>query len=416
MSNLRLSAPQNIFLNGLNTKFRAYVGGFGSGKTFVGCLDLLIFASRYPKTVQGYFGISYPSIRDIFYPTLEEAAELMGYQVKIKTTDKEIELYRNGRFYGTIIARSMDNPSTIVGFKIARAMCDEIDTLPKQKAQDAWRKIIARMRLVIDGVENSIGVTTTPEGFRFVYEQFARNTKKHYSMVQASSYENAKNLPADYIESLLETYPENLVKAYVSGEFVNLTSGMVYNSYDRAKHRSRETIRPQEPLYIGLDFNKGKMAARVFVKRDNGWHCVDEINNGLDTPAVIETIRTKWALLGHKISIYPDSSGKNGSSKGASITDISLLTAAGFRCFYKETNPFVKDRVNAVNIAFQNGKIWVNDALAPRAADDLEQQIYDDNGEPDKKNDQDHGNDAFGYFVAYEMPIIKPIAQAPRIY
>ena len=64
-----LSAPQGIFLNGLNTKFRAYVGGFGSGKTFVGCLDLLTFAAQHPGTVQGYFGATYPSIRDIFYPT-----------------------------------------------------------------------------------------------------------------------------------------------------------------------------------------------------------------------------------------------------------------------------------------------------------------------------------------------------------
>ena len=29
---LNLSAPQDIYLNGLNNKFNAYVGGFGSGK------------------------------------------------------------------------------------------------------------------------------------------------------------------------------------------------------------------------------------------------------------------------------------------------------------------------------------------------------------------------------------------------
>jgi hypothetical protein len=75
-----LSAPQHLFLDpihGLDTKFRAYVGGFGSGKTFVGCIDLLKFFGEHPKTTQGYFGVSYPSIRDIFYPTFEEAAEMV---------------------------------------------------------------------------------------------------------------------------------------------------------------------------------------------------------------------------------------------------------------------------------------------------------------------------------------------------
>ena len=68
---LKLSAPQNVFLNGLGTKYRAYVGGFGSGKTFIGCIDLLLFFASNPRTTQGYFGISYPSMRDIFYPTFE---------------------------------------------------------------------------------------------------------------------------------------------------------------------------------------------------------------------------------------------------------------------------------------------------------------------------------------------------------
>ena len=154
-----------------------------SGKTFVGCLDLLTFAGRHPGTVQGYFGPTYPSIRDIFYPTFEEAAELLGFRVDIKETNKEVHLYRGRKYYGTVICRSMDNPGAIIGFKIARALVDEIDTLPKAKAENAWRKIIARMRLKIDGVENGIGVTTTPEGFLFVYEHFANEPKASYSMV-----------------------------------------------------------------------------------------------------------------------------------------------------------------------------------------------------------------------------------------
>ena len=102
-----LSAPQDIFLNGLKTKYRAYVGGFGSGKTFVGCVDLLTFFGKHPGTVQGYFGISYPSMRDIFYPTFEEAAHMMGFTVVIREANKEAHVYRNGFYYGTVICRSM---------------------------------------------------------------------------------------------------------------------------------------------------------------------------------------------------------------------------------------------------------------------------------------------------------------------
>lgn len=404
---MNLSAPQNIFLNNLNTKFRAYVGGLGSGKTFVGCLDLINFFASHPKTVQGYFGPSYPSIRDVFYPTFEEAASMQSFDVDIKEGNKEIHIYRSGFYYGTVICRSMDRPGSIIGFKISRALVDEIDTLPKRKAEQAWRKIIARLRLVIPGVENGIGVTTTPEGFMFVYDTFARDPSKSYSMVQASTYENAINLPPDYIDSLVETYPDALIDAYVDGRFVNLTNGSVYRSFNREVNGSKELIVRGEHLSIGMDFNVGKMAACVFVERGKDYHQAAEIKKGIDTPWMIATIKEKWP--NHPITIYPDSSGKNASTKGASTSDISLLSSAGFRVSAKTSNPRVKNRVNSVNKCFENKKVWINVKECPETTRCIEQQPYDDNGEPDKSVDMDHHPDAFGYFCDYKFPINKPV-------
>ena len=402
-----LSDPQGTFLHGLNTKFRAYVGGFGSGKTFVGCLDLMNFAVEHPGTVQGYFGISYPSIRDIFFPTFEEAAGMLGYSVDIKTANKEVHIYTKTRKYvGTIICRSMDKPSSIVGFKISRALVDEIDVLPADKAKQAWQKIIARLRLVIPGVENGIGVTTTPEGFRFVYSCFAENPTDSYSMVQASTYENQLYLPPDYISSLRETYDEELASAYIDGNFVNLTSGSVYRQFSRDTCASTETIQLEEPLYIGQDFNVGKMASVIHVQRGEVWHAVDEICNGVDTPSTCDTIKERYP--DHNIIVYPDASGNNKSSKGASLSDVSIMEKAGFSIRAKKANPFVKDRVLAVNNAFSSGRLKVNVDKCPEYTKCLEQQAYDKDGVPDKKTGHDHMNDAGGYPIIYEMPVNRP--------
>jgi hypothetical protein len=405
---LSLSNPQSVFLSGLNTKYRAYVGGFGSGKTFVGCLDLLIFAGQHPGTIQGYFGPTYPAIRDIFYPTLTEAAEMMGYRVQVMESNKEVHLYRGAKYYGTIICRSMDNPNSIVGFKIARALVDEIDVLAPDKANNAWNKIIARMRLVIPGVVNGISVTTTPEGFKWVHSAFANDPKPSYSMVQASTYENADYLPPDYIETLIETYPPQLISAYLNGEFVNLTSGSVYNAYDRLLCSSKETIGHGERLYIGQDFNVGKMASVVYVKRGDVFHGVEELVDLYDTPALILAIDARYK--GHTISLYPDASGNSRKTNDASTSDIAMLRQAGYDVRVNGANPAVRDRILAVNAGLSHGKIKINTAKCPEFVRCLEQQSYDKNGEPDKKNGFDHMNDAGGYPIAYEMPIRKPIA------
>lgn len=406
---LALSEPQAVFLKDLGTPFRAYVGGFGAGKTFVGCLDLLLFAGQHPGVVQGYFAPTYRDIRDTFWPTLDEAAEMLGFRTDIRRADKEVHLFRGRSYYGAILCRSMDDPGGIVGFKIARAICDEIDILPMDKALAAWRKIMARMRLVVPGTENGIGVTTTPEGFKFVYQTFKREPKASYSMVQASTYENEDYLPPRYIETLRESYPPELIDAYLLGEFVNLTSGTVYRSYQREAHRSAERIRDGEPLHIGQDFNVNNMASVVCVPRGDNWHAVAELQGIRDTPALIDTLREKYP--GHHITIYPDASGKSHKTVDASINDLALLRQAEFSVKAKDSNPAVKDRILSVNTAFSKGRLLVNDTACPALAEALEQQAYDKNGQPDKSAGFDHHVDALGYLVNWNLPVRKPMAR-----
>ncbi|MEL6311135.1 MAG: terminase family protein, partial [Pseudomonadota bacterium] len=364
-----------------------------------------------------YFAPTYRDIRDTFWPTIEEAAELLGFRIKLRKADREVDLYRGRSWYGKIICRSMDEPGSIVGFKIARGLVDEIDIMARDKARAAWRKIIARLRLQVAGVVNGIGVTTTPEGFRFVYETFARTPetegerqrRKLYSMVQASTHENAKYLPPDYIATLQADYPAELIDAYLLGKFVNLTAGTVYRSYDRVKNRSAVQIEPDDHLHIGQDFNVGNMASAVHVERDDGWHAVDELTGLMDTPDLIDRLGKRFPE--HKITIYPDASGGSRKSVNASLSDIKLLKQAGHTVKARATNPAVKDRVLAVNSAYSGRKLWVNDRGCPRLSEALEQQAYDKNGEPDKSGGFDHINDAAGYFTHWTMPVVKPKAQ-----
>lgn len=420
----KLNSPQAEFIF-MPQKFRAFVAGYGSGKTWVGCCALLNHFRQYPNINAGYFAPTYTHIRDIFYPTIEEVAEDWGFEVDIKVSDKEVRVFRNGQQVGLVKCRSMDKPSSIVGFKIGHAVVDELDVMETKKAALAWRKIIARMRYKIEGLKNGVDVTTTPEGFKFTYEQFVKAVREnkelenHYGLIHASTYENEANLPDDYIQSLKDTYPENLIEAYLNGQFVNLTSGTIYHQFDKKLNVSNETIKENETLYIGMDFNVGKMSAVVCVKRDGLPHAVDEIVNGYDTPDVIRVIKERyWQYENGKyiktceIRIYPDASGKSRKSVNASETDLQLLRDAGFYICAKDSNPPVKDRINAVNAMICNAsgqrRFKVNVSKCPVLVECLEQQVWGDNGEPDKKGGKDHTNDAIGYFLYYDYPLTKP--------
>ncbi|WP_236175355.1 terminase large subunit domain-containing protein [Pseudomonas pseudonitroreducens] len=426
-----LNVPQGQFL-ALPHKFRAFVAGFGSGKTWVGSAGICKHVWEWPGINSGYFAPTYPQIRDIFFPTIEEVAFDWGLKVKTKEGDKEVEFYAGGKYRSTTICRSMEKPQTIVGFKIGHGLVDELDVLTVTKAQHAWRKIIARMRYNVDGLRNGVDVATTPEGFKFVHQQFVKQLREKphlsdlYGLIQASTYDNELNLPEDYISSLMESYPPQLIQAYLEGQFVNLTSGTVYHAFDRRLNGCSDERQPGEVLHIGMDFNVGKMSAVTHVKRDGLPRAVDEIMNGYDTPDMIRKIKERyWRFDGNtyqktcEIIVYPDASGDSRKSVNASTTDLALLKQAGFQVKAPAANPPVKDRVNAMNAMFCNAngerRYLVNADRCPTYADCLEQQVWAESGEPDKSQGADHANDAGGYFIHNQFPIVRRVAVATQL-
>ena len=419
---IRPTQPQADF-HAMTCKFPAFVGGFGTGKSETMANQAFMDASHSSDALIGLYEPTYDLIRLIMAPRIEE--KLQQYGIRYKYNKSENIIYTSSTQFGDFILRTMDNPARIVGYETYRAHCDELDTLNEDKAREAWGKIIARNRQRPSGIVdpfNRVSAYSTPEGFRFMYKTWGRNPRQGYEMVRASSYTNPF-LPPDYLESLKATYEPQVFDAYANGQFVNLTSGSVYCQFSRLHNHTTREWDGRESLHIGCDFNVGRMCSVTHVVDGDEPRAVDEITGGYDTPDMIRMIKQRyWKEIGNdeyertcQINIYPDASGKNRKSVGASETDISLMRDAGFSVHVNMKNPAVKDRVNAMNAMLCNSKgerrYLVNTVKCPTYTEKLEQQIYK-NGEPEKDGSEDV-NDAGGYFIAYKYPIQKPIAHIP---
>lgn len=404
-----LSKPQ-FKLVATKSQYPAMVAGFGAGKTKALISRALYLKSNYPNQNIAYYLPTFDLVRNIGFPRFSEELENLNARYKINKVFHTVDIEN----CGSIIFRSMDTPERIVGYEVADSLVDELDTLKTEQARTAWQKIIARNRQKKpDGSLNTAAVGTTPEGFRFVYEQWGRERKQGYELIKASTYSNSRNLPEGYIEALESTYPSNLLAAYLEGEFVNLTNGAVYPSFDRRLNFTNETIKPNEPLHIGMDFNVGKMAAVVHILRNDKPHAVMEYVGVLDTPAIIRLIKDRHQ--GHKIYLYPDATGKNREANNASVSDISLLRDAGFQIMANPTNPAVKDRILSMNAIIERRDYLVNPDTCPMYVEGLERQAYNKFGEPDKEGGFDHAVDAGGYFITYRYPIMKNTIQRVKV-
>ncbi|MEM1189932.1 MAG: terminase family protein [Pseudomonadota bacterium] len=401
---IRPTVPQDRFIRS-TAKYPAFVGGLGSGKTEALVNRAIMRKIESPKTDRAFYEPTYDLIRRIAWPRFEEKLSQLKIPYKLlKSPHNEIKI----KGLGKIIFRSMENPDNIIGYQVHDSDVDELDTLPHEKAAKAWRNIIARNRTKKpDGAMNTIGVATTPEGFRFMYERWELKGDHRYQLIRGSTRSNAHNLPDDYIDELLDAYPEHLHDAYLEGLFANLTSGTVYRCFDRRRNVTDELPRDKEPLHIGMDFNVGEMSAVIHVEREGKPRAVGEVVGGLDTPDMIGIIRRRYGSE-RTITIYPDSTGDNRKSVDASKTDISQLRQAGFRISAPKKNPPVRDRINCMNKGFESGDYLVNVKACPTYTRCLEQQAYNKNGEPDKTQGLDHHPDAGGYFMHRKHPIIKP--------
>jgi PBSX family phage terminase large subunit len=425
-----VTEPQHRLIS-TKSKFPAFVAGFGSGKSS-GLVRRMITKKLENRTCNvGYYFPTFDLVRKIGFPYFQEELDTLKIRHRLNKSLAEIEVFESGK----IIFRTMENPHRIIGYEVADSALDELDVLKTEDAREVWNKVVARNRQKKpNGAFNTIAVGTTPEGFKFVYEIWEKKLLERlrnggdaqgFELIRASTYSNQRNLPKDYIENMFNQYEPALIEAYIMGQFVNLQGGTVYRAFDRKLNHTDETLMPGEALHIGMDFNVANMAAIVHVIRAGEPRAIAEITKVFDTPAIIKTIEARWPNHNVKF-IYPDASGKGRKTVDASKSDLALLQRAdpeikkpAYNIIVDTTNPLVKDRVLAMNGAFCNSfgyrKYKVNTKLCPTYTEHLEQQIYNDKGEPDKDGGHDHTNDAGGYFICKRWPVLKPNAQRARI-
>ncbi len=401
-----LHPGQRAFVDDDQTEILGISAGYGAGKTRALAAKACFMAAAN----QGFTGCvmepTGPLIRDIWQADFEQFLEHyeIPYTFRASPLPEYVLHFPGGD--SKLLCRSFENYSRIIGLNLAYILCDEIDTVNPSICTRAFPKILGRLRA---GNVRQFSAASTPEGFRWMWNTFGSEEAQERTDRKLIRMRTADNpyLPQDFIERLQANYDPSLLKAYLEGQFCNLTTGQVYDRFSRDKHVT--TSIPDvstEPLRVGVDFNIGNMSAVIGVRLDNKLFLIDEISKAHDTDAMAQAIHSR--AQGRKVYIYPDASGGNRSTN-ASRTDIEILESYGFSNQSPKANPPIRDRVASVQALLENGKGEVRLQVAPhckRTIECLELQSYTEAGDPDKDAGYDHMNDALGYLVYRDFSML----------
>ena len=421
MKSYKVFDHQNSFIRS-KAKYPALVAGYGSGKTVAFVLKALLEAGRNPQKTILLAEPTFPMIRDVLQPTLEDILRDLKFPYKYRASEmKYTIMWKNG--WSNIILRSAENYRRWAGLNLAGFGIDEAALLKDDKA---WKMGLSRLR---DGSHLSGWITTTPEGFNFVYDLWKDQPKNGYDLVKGKTTDN-KFLPQDFIESLYENYDNKLIASYIDGEFVNLQYGTCYYGFDRAKNVDQVSYNSSLPIRIAMDFNVDPISCVLFQihKTKPKVRVFDEIqlshSGGQDlmTERLAKLIKDKYPYenpnllqpkhkvdtTGHYIC-YPDPAGKSRHTS-AFMSDHDILRRQGFGLRVKKKAPSVIDSVNAVNKAME---FTIVDPKCKEFIKDLEQVVLKEGTrEIDKANsERTHLTDAFRYSIDYEFPVKRPVTK-----
>jgi phage terminase large subunit len=384
-------------------KFKAYVGGYGSGKTFAGCHEAIRLSALNAGLTGMMLAPTYRMLEDATLPAFIGILEKSGIAYSYKSSTGKMRL----PWGSDIIFRSAENPDRLKGPNLAWVGIDEGAMVSKE----AWDVAISRIRHP-EAKKLSAFITTTPEGFNWLYEEFVEKRRRGYEVIHARTEEN-HYLPQEYVRDLAEAYDPALVRQYLMGEFVDALSGRVYRFNRDAHVRGGLCYSPARPLLLAVDFNVDPMHAAVIQVDGPLVMVVDEVVlSSSNTYELCEEVRSRYPDA-HVVA-YPDPSGRARKTSGATglQSDFAILMQAGFEVRARNSHPAVKDRVNAVNRKLTDAAGQPGIAVSDKCRETIrsfEQTSYKPGSTViDKDRSVEHMTDAIGYLIEYEYPVRPP--------
>lgn len=399
-----LKSQQEFLLN--ENKYCALFGGIGSGKTYIGTFWFLLKALKNPHCL-GFVGAN--TYHQLYHTTLRTLINhLDNFKIHYHIN------YNFGFMYirtSKIIFKSLQNYEDIRGIEIGYFYIDET----RDTKKEAWQVLQGRLRssVVNGGLRGRI--TTSVNGFDWLYEEFVLKEYLDHSFVITKTQDNPY-LPEDYIESLKKSYDERYAKQELEAQFISVNTGQVYYNFDRQKNvRNDIDYQPNLPVWWCIDFNVNPISTcLVQVYQDTIFVFDELVINESSTQELCQAFKQRFDFINpEKVIVYPDPSGKaRKTSAGIGVTDFTILMDNGFKIIRaKNIAPEIKDRINSVCAKIKNSNGQNNLFISNKCKNvimSFEKTSYKENTNlVDKSGNCEHITDALGYMIDYEFPMIK---------
>jgi len=397
--------PSQERFHDCDARFKGFSGPIGSGKSQALCHEAIRLAYVNPGRAGLIGAPTYAMLRDA---TLASLFEILGVNRIPYEHNKAENVITLKDTRSRILVRSLDDFERLRGTNLAWFGVDELT----YTAEEAWLRLEGRLR--DPKASRLCGFAVwTPKGFDWVYRRFIKEPVSGYEAILARPFENRHLLEQipDYYERLQRSYDARFYEQEVLGEYLNVSSGLVYHEFNRELNVLEQAPDPRKPLMWALDFNVDPMSS-VLVQLDGDVvRVLDEIVLSRATTAqACEEFQNRYAMWVEGVEVYGDATGNRKQTTGKSDYDVmrDFFRRNGYtnvKFLNATSNPAVISRVMLVNSMFRSQSGERRLVISPKCRElikDFEEVTFKaDSNVIDKERDskRTHLSDALGYLV-----------------
>jgi hypothetical protein len=398
-------------------RFLALVSGIRGGKTVAGARQAAKDAWNSKKP--GVYGIIAPTFKMLKRTTWREFKIAARFLIAEENKTDMIIKLKNGR---EVHGFSAEDPDSIRNATLCGFWLDEGREC-RGGEDGVWKVLLGRV-LSTDG--RGI-LTTSPNGFDWIYEEFFERKDKDYCLMHFTTFENTY-LRREGIEDLERKYDPKFAAQEIYGKFV-VFEGQVYYTFDRRFNAGDYAFKvcqynPHKPLGLCCDFNVDPMAWTMFQSGKNAQtglnelYFIDEIFiRNSNTVDCCKEFKLRYPNHRAGLLLYGDASGEARHSS-SNVSNYKIiqdeLAAYGIRKHIPSDNPAVVDRVNAVNAMICNSKnerrLFLHPEKCKHLRSDFERVSYKEGSRQiDQSKDKmlTHPSDSAGYMIEKEFSLNK---------
>jgi hypothetical protein len=326
---------------GSEARWTAFLGGWGSGKTWLGARAFLRNVLANPRGVDSL--LAAPFWSTVKRTTLREFRSVVprGMITDESRGERYIEVIGRRVYYG-----SADRPETLDGPTVGAIWIDEARYVKRR----GWEVILSRLRAKKARARRGL-ITSTPGG-EWLEEEF--NTgRPERAAFHASTRENARNVGDDYVRNLEASLSKRAARVFIDGQF-GLLEGAVYE-FEKSWHLIPWKYDPRLPVVVVWDFGYIRPAVLFLQPIPHGtvlppaagtvptrrapfgsWVIFDEL---VPENVSTEALAAQAKQRGYRVEKLVCDPAGDGTQTATGLSDVAILRQAGFANIRFTTDP-----------------------------------------------------------------------------